>query len=134
MLQREVAERLAASPGTREYGAASVVWQLLARGTIDRTVPREVFWPMPEVESALLLVEPRRDVPGELAGHGHEFGEFVKAVFSQRRKVLRSALKKAAPASASIDDAVTAAGATRDSRAERLSPRQLLAAWTVLAP
>ena len=138
VLQREVAERLAASPGTKEYGAASVVWQLLARERIDRTIPREVFWPMPEVESALLLVEPRDDAPPELAGRGHEFGEFLKAVFSQRRKVLRSAMKKAAALGERskperVDAAIEATGAPGDSRAENLRPDQLMAAWLALA-
>ncbi len=55
-VQREVAERLAAKSGTKTYGASSILWQLRARGRIERVIGREVFWPRPEVDSGLFVI------------------------------------------------------------------------------
>jgi 16S rRNA (adenine1518-N6/adenine1519-N6)-dimethyltransferase len=128
-LQREVAQRLAAPPVTKEYGASSVLWQLVAQGHVDRTIPREVFWPRPEVASALFTVKPRRDRDG--AAGGREFAEFVKALFSSRRKVLRSGLAKAVPSRTrpEIDAALAAAGIDPGTRAEDVAPEGLLGLW-----
>jgi 16S rRNA (adenine1518-N6/adenine1519-N6)-dimethyltransferase len=141
VLQREVGERLEARAGTREYGAASVAWQLLATGRIERTIPRSVFWPMPDVESALLEIAPRADAAAGLRARVDEFGEFMKAVFSQRRKILRSALARAlnavAPdtcdARARIDAALAEFGIAPDARAEELAPATFAAVWERLA-
>ena len=130
-LQREVAERLAAPPGTKAYGASSVIWQLLARGRIDRTIPREVFWPRPEVFSALLVIEPLDEAPAELVASAREFGAFVKALFSSRRKVLRKAAAKALHGlpTERLDAALGAAGIDPGARVETVAPERLLALW-----
>jgi 16S rRNA (adenine1518-N6/adenine1519-N6)-dimethyltransferase len=137
VIQREVAERLAARPGSREYGAASVAWQLLAHGTVDRIIPRDVFWPKPDVESALFDIAPRHDAPRDVVGRFDEFGAFVKALFSQRRKILRSALRHAGRSvgvdadrlASRVETSGEDVGVDVSSRAESLEPRTILSLW-----
>jgi len=90
LLQREVAERLAASPGTKDWGLLSVLLQQRADVSVERRVPPGAFLPPPKVESALLRVgfgPPRAAVMDEA-----RFRRLVKAGFAQRRKVLANAL------------------------------------------
>ena len=127
-IQLEVAERLAASPGTKAYGASTVMWQLMARGRIERAIGREVFWPRPEVDSALFVIEPRADTETAAADAG--FATFVRALFSQRRKVLRGSLAHAAGVSPDEAEAALAeAGLDPSSRIERASPEAVLGLW-----
>jgi len=92
MLQREVAERLAAVPGGRAYGALSVFWQLWAEVTRLEVVPPAAFRPPPVVESAVVRAAfrpgPRVSVADEAA-----FTRVVRAAFGQRRKTLGNALR-----------------------------------------
>lgn len=92
LLQREVAERIAAPPGGRDYGLLSVLLQHVANPTLALSVPRHAFTPPPDVESAALVLEflekPRAEVHDEA-----RFRTLVKAAFSQRRKTLWNALK-----------------------------------------
>jgi 16S rRNA (adenine1518-N6/adenine1519-N6)-dimethyltransferase len=92
LLQREVAERIAAGPGGREYGLLSVLMQRVAAVSLGLTVPPHAFTPPPEVESAALVVDfleqPRAQVRDE-----ERFRALVKAAFSQRRKTLWNAVK-----------------------------------------
>ena len=92
LLQREVAERIAAAPGGRDYGLLSVLVQQVADASIGLIVPRHAFTPPPEVESAALVLEflehPRASVRDEKRFHA-----LVKAAFAQRRKTLWNALK-----------------------------------------
>ncbi|MHB9024438.1 MAG: 16S rRNA (adenine(1518)-N(6)/adenine(1519)-N(6))-dimethyltransferase RsmA [Armatimonadota bacterium] len=91
MVQREVAERLQAHPGTREYGSLSVFVQVFA--TIERVakVPRGAFFPPPNVDSAVVRLSMRSEplVPSELQP---AFFQIVHAAFGQRRKTLHNAL------------------------------------------
>ncbi len=91
LLQREVAERLAAAPGTHEWGILSVLLQREAEVSIERIVPRGAFLPPPKVESAVLvaLFRPPAD---EVRDEGR-FRRLVKAGFAQRRKTLANALR-----------------------------------------
>jgi 16S rRNA (adenine1518-N6/adenine1519-N6)-dimethyltransferase len=107
LLQREVAERIAAPPGGRDYGLLSVLVQQVAEASIGLSVPRHAFTPPPEVESRALVLEmlerPRAEVRDE-----QRFRALVKAAFSQRRKTLWNALKtmpgaREALATAAID-------------------------------
>lgn len=126
-IQREVAERLAAGPGSKAYGASSVMWQLLARGRIERLIGREVFWPRPEVDSALFAIEPRREMAKRPCS-GPEFSAFVKALFSQRRKVLRQSVAHAAGVSRDeAEAAIVASGLDPSSRVEEAAPEAVLA-------
>jgi len=118
MVQLEVAERLAAGPGSRVYGVPSVkaAWYSDVRkaGNIGRTV----FWPAPNVDSALLLMT-RRDPPPSTVGRERVF-QVVDAAFGQRRKMLRSSLAGLAPDGAA-ERALVAAGVDPTTRAERLT-------------
>ncbi len=130
--QKEVAQRLVASPGTKAYGAATVLWQLRAKARIDRVIPPEVFWPRPEVESALLVIEPLAEgARGPDAG----FATFVKALFSQRRKVLRTSVARAARASSAetVVTALEAAGIDPEGRVEDVAPETLCVLWRELS-
>jgi 16S rRNA (adenine1518-N6/adenine1519-N6)-dimethyltransferase len=89
MVQLEVADRLAAAPGTKEYGAPSAKLAWFAAASRVGTVPRLVFWPVPGVESGLVRLT-RHDPPAS-ADRDLVF-ELVDAAFAQRRKMLRSAL------------------------------------------
>jgi 16S rRNA (adenine1518-N6/adenine1519-N6)-dimethyltransferase len=92
LLQREVAERIAAPPGGRDYGLLSVLLQHVADPSLELAVPRHAFTPPPEVESSALVLEfleqPRAAVHDEA-----RFRALVKAAFSKRRKTLWNALK-----------------------------------------
>jgi 16S rRNA (adenine1518-N6/adenine1519-N6)-dimethyltransferase len=120
MVQREVAERLAADPGSRTYGATSVIAQLSCEVRVLRRVPATVFHPPPNVESALVLLRRTRPAPepGLIA--------LVQAGFAHRRKALPGSLALSPGAPPGLRDhareALVAIGHAADARAERLSP------------
>lgn len=91
MLQREVAERVAAEPGSKTYGALSVLTQVAALVRLAFTVPPGAFSPPPQVESAVLHLEPYRQPPVPVADSAR-FAAVVRAAFGQRRKSLANAL------------------------------------------
>jgi 16S rRNA (adenine1518-N6/adenine1519-N6)-dimethyltransferase len=119
MVQAEVADRLAAPPGSRTYGvpSAKVAWYASARRT--STIARTVFWPVPNVDSALVALE-RRDPPPTTATREEVFA-VVDAAFAQRRKMLRSALAGLAGSPEAAVRALVAAGVDPQARGERLS-------------
>ncbi len=119
MVQAEVADRLAAAPGSRVYGVPSVktAWYAEARRTA--TVSPSVFWPVPNVDSALVRLE-RRDPPSTTADRAQVF-TVVDAAFAGRRKMLRAALAPLAGSGAAASAALTAAGLDPTDRGERLS-------------
>jgi 16S rRNA (adenine1518-N6/adenine1519-N6)-dimethyltransferase len=121
MTQREVAERLAAPPGSKTYGGTSVLAQLATDVRVERRVPRTVFHPVPNVESALAVL--RRHSPSA----ERRTAAFVHAAFAHRRKALAGSLALAPGAPAGVRDATRAAlerlGHPPDARAERLAPR-----------
>jgi 16S rRNA (adenine1518-N6/adenine1519-N6)-dimethyltransferase len=124
MVQQEFAKRMGADPGTEEYGRLSVAAGHYGDVEVVEPVPREAFDPTPEVESALVRVTPREpgyDVPEEF------FLQFVKAVFTQRRKTTRNAIRNTTHISA-IGDASAVVEAAEESllaaRPGTLSPEQ----------
>jgi 16S rRNA (adenine1518-N6/adenine1519-N6)-dimethyltransferase len=127
MVQREVAERLAAPPGGRSYGATSVLARLSCDVRFLRKVPRTVFHPEPNVDSALLVMRRRAAAPPP------EVVALVHAGFAHRRKALAGSLALAPGAPDGIRDATRAAlqglGHPPDARAERLPPED----WPRLA-
>jgi 16S rRNA (adenine1518-N6/adenine1519-N6)-dimethyltransferase len=130
MLQREVAEKLLAGPGTKAYGAPSVIVGLNAVGEPLRRFGPEVFWPRPRVNSAVIRLVPRADRLVKPAEQ-RPFGAFVTALFSHRRKVLPRAMAMGMPDLA-VDRAhavVAAAGLGADVRVERVEPEALLDLW-----
>jgi 16S rRNA (adenine1518-N6/adenine1519-N6)-dimethyltransferase len=118
MVQAEVADRITAAPGSRTYGVPSVKVAWWARATRAGTIPRPVFWPVPNVDSALVRLE-RRDPPATTATQEQVF-RLVDAAFAQRRKALRSALAGWAGSAAAAEQALQAAGISPRQRGESL--------------
>lgn len=119
MVQSEVADRLAAAPGSKVYGVPSVKasWycEVKRAGAIGRTV----FWPAPNVDSGLVSLV-RRDPPATSATRDEVFA-VVDAAFAQRRKTLRSALAGWAGSAAAAEQALTGAGVSPRARGEALT-------------
>ena len=119
MVQSEVADRLAAGPGSRTYGVPSVkaAWYADVRraGAIGRTI----FWPAPNVDSGLVAWK-RREPPSTSVTREQVF-EVVDAAFAQRRKALRGALRTLAGSSEAATAALAAAGIDPLTRGEALS-------------
>jgi len=88
MVQREVAERMVAGPGSRVYGLPSVVVGLRASARIEFGVSREVFYPHPDVDSAVVVLERREPAPEVVRAEA-----LAGAAFGQRRKMLRRSLR-----------------------------------------
>jgi 16S rRNA (adenine1518-N6/adenine1519-N6)-dimethyltransferase len=91
MFQKEVAERICETPGTKKYGILSVLAQLFYTATYKFTVPPEVFSPPPKVDSGVLTL--RRKENYNLACNEKILFKIVKMSFQQRRKTLRNSLK-----------------------------------------
>jgi len=118
MVQAEVANRLVAPPGSRTYGVPSAKLAWWASARLVGAVPRNVFYPVPRVDSALVLAE-RRSPPDTSVSYG-AVSAVIDAAFSQRRKTLRSALAGLAGGAASAEVVVRAAGIDPGLRGERL--------------
>jgi len=118
MVQAEVADRLAAPPGSRTYGipSAKAAWYAATRRT--STIGRSVFWPVPNVDSALVRLD-RREPPATTASREEVFA-VVDAAFAQRRKMLRSALAPLAGSAEAAFAAIEAAGVDPAARGERV--------------
>jgi 16S rRNA (adenine1518-N6/adenine1519-N6)-dimethyltransferase len=118
MVQWEVAERLAAPPGSRTYGVPSVKAAWYADVTQQGRVPRSVFWPVPNVDSGLVGFR-RHPAPRTSASREDVFS-CIDAAFAQRRKSLRSALARWAGGIDAADATLRAAGVDPTLRGERL--------------
>jgi 16S rRNA (adenine1518-N6/adenine1519-N6)-dimethyltransferase len=117
MVQREIADRLRAAPGSRTYGSPSVLVQLACEVRLLRTVDPAVFRPRPRVESAILAL--RRRGPGA----DPQTRDLVRAAFAHRRKSLARSLEHVRPGSLDATRAALAAlGLPADARAEQLTP------------
>jgi 16S rRNA (adenine1518-N6/adenine1519-N6)-dimethyltransferase len=127
MVQWEVAERLAAPPGSRTYGVPSVKAAWYADVTRQGRVPRSVFWPVPNVDSGLVGFR-RRPAPRTSASREEVFS-CIDAAFAQRRKSLRSALARWAGGVDAADATLRAAGVDPTLRGERLD----IAAFAAIA-
>jgi 16S rRNA (adenine1518-N6/adenine1519-N6)-dimethyltransferase len=128
MVQREIADRLRAAPGSRTYGSPSVVAQLACEVKLLRKVDPAVFRPRPRVESAILSL--RRTGPGADA----PTRELVRAAFAHRRKSLARSVEHVQPGSlAPVRAALAELGLPVDSRAEQLSPEEFRALATGLS-
>jgi 16S rRNA (adenine1518-N6/adenine1519-N6)-dimethyltransferase len=117
MVQREIAYRLRAAPGSRTYGSPSVLAQLACEVRLLRKVDPAVFRPRPRVDSAILAM--RRTGPGADA----ETRELVRAAFAHRRKALARSVEHVRPGSvAAVRAALEELGLPADARAEALAP------------
>lgn len=123
MVQREVADRFFAQPGTKEYGAVSVLLQLAAERTGFHAVSRTVFRPQPNVDSALVAFR-RTGLPAEYG----RIKQVVTAAFAHRRKTLPNSLALAGLASrGEAAEALAAIGRPAEIRAEALAPAEFVA-------
>ncbi|WP_155341037.1 16S rRNA (adenine(1518)-N(6)/adenine(1519)-N(6))-dimethyltransferase RsmA [Acrocarpospora corrugata] len=119
MVQAEVADRLAAPPGSKIYGVPSVKAAWYAEVRRAGPVGRNVFWPAPNVDSGLVSLV-RRDPPATSATREQVFA-VVDAAFAQRRKTLRAALASWAGTASAAETALTKAGINPSERGEQLS-------------
>ncbi len=122
MVQREVADRLFADPGTRAYGAVSVLVELTAERTGFHPVSRTVFQPPPNVDSALVAFRRTRDWGPEFAA----VKRTVQAAFAHRRKTLVNSLSLTGIERARAEAAVTGIGREPNVRGEALAPEEFL--------
>ena len=122
MVQREVGERFAAAPGTAAYGVPSVLAQLACEVKVLRAVSRNVFRPVPNVDSVLLGLRRHRPAPEA------DVSALVHAAFAHRRKALSGSLALAPGFGAGVRErartALTEMGHPADERAERLAPEE----------
>lgn len=131
MMQREVADRVVAGPGSRDYGVLSVTAQLY--GPVEKlfTLPPEAFSPPPQVHSSVVCwrFDPRFS---ELAVDEHDFIPFLRQSFAQKRKTLANNLRAVGFEPAAIGSALSGADVTPQARAEALSIKTLAALWQTL--
>lgn len=97
MLQREVAERLAAAPGSRAYGSLSVWAQTYYGIDLLSEIPPESFIPQPKVKSTIIAMTPRAEIESESIPESGFFFELVSGIFQHRRKTVENAIKGAFP-------------------------------------
>jgi 16S rRNA (adenine1518-N6/adenine1519-N6)-dimethyltransferase len=125
LVQAEVAHRLAAKPGNKVYGVPSVKLAWYAESALAGNVGRNIFWPVPNVDSALVYFA-KRQVP--LGDESLRLATFaaVDAAFGQRRKTLRQALAEWAGSAASAETLLVAAGVEPQARGEQLDVHQFV--------
>ncbi|MDF3293809.1 16S rRNA (adenine(1518)-N(6)/adenine(1519)-N(6))-dimethyltransferase RsmA [Streptomyces silvisoli] len=123
MVQSEVADRLAATPGSKVYGVPSVKANWYAEVKRAGAIGRNVFWPAPNVDSGLVSLV-RRDQPPKTTATREEVFAVIDAAFAQRRKTLRAALAGWAGSAAAAEAALTAAGVSPQARGESLTVEQ----------
>jgi len=117
MFQKEVAERICAQPGTKQYGILSVLTQFLCVTRLEFCVPRAAFSPQPKVDSAVISIVPRENLDEKL--EIYEKLEFLcKTVFNKRRKTLRNSI---APILATPEESLSSIGIDPKRRPETLS-------------
>jgi 16S rRNA (adenine1518-N6/adenine1519-N6)-dimethyltransferase len=126
MVQKEVGQRLAAKPGSPEYGLPSVLAQLAADVHVHRAVARTVFSPVPNVDSVLVVLE--RTGPAAPP----ELRRFAQQAFAHRRKNLPRSVAMAGGDRDAVRAALAKLGHREDVRAEALSPAELRAVWEAL--
>jgi 16S rRNA (adenine1518-N6/adenine1519-N6)-dimethyltransferase len=124
LIQKEVADRFTAVPGTRDYGYLTLQTQLFAHPKLEFTVPPGAFKPVPKVDSAVISLTPHPRAAGLGIADPDAFLRFLSAAFRQKRKMLRNNLREAYP----IDGQPEA-----QLRAEQLPLEQFAALWHRLA-
>jgi 16S rRNA (adenine1518-N6/adenine1519-N6)-dimethyltransferase len=125
--QLEVAQRITAHASSKSYGSLSVFCACHAKSRIERLISPEHFNPKPKVNSATIILEPL-EKPLNLEDH---FFEFVKAAFSQKRKILANSLSAFYPKE-EVTDALRSLNFKENTRAEELSPDCLIKIYYIL--
>lgn len=126
-IQKELADRIIAEPGTKDYGALSVWIQSVCQAEIVRVLSPKVFWPRPKVHSAILRLDTLPEARSEFKDLKH-FHQTVRALFFHRRKFLRSVVASAMKQSLSkpqVDEVLQSLGYDETSRAEQLTVKQI---------
>jgi 16S rRNA (adenine1518-N6/adenine1519-N6)-dimethyltransferase len=127
-IQKELADRIVAEPGTKDYSALSIWMQALCDIRVVRVMPPQVFWPRPKVQSAIIHIVPSATRRSRLADPGH-FHTFVRSLFLHRRKFLRGVLISALAdqfSKAQIDELLAEFQFPPDARAEQLDVDTLI--------
>jgi 16S rRNA (adenine1518-N6/adenine1519-N6)-dimethyltransferase len=119
-VQREVAERLCAAPGSKAYGALTLACRYRATPTPLLPIPRGAFYPIPRVDSMLVRLH-LLDAPGVMVRRPDHLFAVIRAAFAQRRKTLRNALRNAGWPAPTVDAALGQSGLGPGLRGERLS-------------
>jgi 16S rRNA (adenine1518-N6/adenine1519-N6)-dimethyltransferase len=132
VIQREVADRLTARPGTKEYGYLSVVTQFYSKPEMALELPPEAFRPPPEVDSALVTLKFPGDSANLQASDAAKFLEFVKTCFAQKRKTLSNNLRSLA-APAQTRQILSELKLREDARAEQLTIPQFEAFYRAIS-
>jgi len=126
MVQAEVGQRIAAGPGSKVYGSPSVKAAWYGSWSTAGQVSRQVFWPVPNVDSILVSFARAAELPGS-EGERAEVFALVDGAFGQRRKMLRQALAEQLGGSAAASTRLEAAGVDPTLRGEQLSMPDFLA-------
>lgn len=126
MVQKEVAERFAALPGKKDYGAITVSLHYYGVVRNAFTVPRHMFTPQPDVDSAVIDIQPWREKPQKAADE-ELFHRLVKAAFGQRRKTLNNALKTLHLDTSFVQQALAQIGIDGTRRGETLTTAEYIA-------
>ncbi len=132
MVQKEVAERFTAQPGKKEYGAITVSLHYYGNVRYAFTVPRHMFIPQPDVDSAVVDIQPWTQKPLQ-ADNEQLFHQVVKAAFGQRRKTLNNALKTLDMDSALMQQALQEVEIDGTRRGETLSVDEFVAFSNAIA-
>jgi 16S rRNA (adenine1518-N6/adenine1519-N6)-dimethyltransferase len=133
-IQKELADRITASPGTKDYGALSVWVQSQCDAEVVRTLPPAAFWPRPLVTSAIVHIRYRPEKRARIADL-RSFHSFVRSMFFHRRKFLRSVVISAYKQrldKTDIDAILQRLQLADDVRAEQLSVEAMLGLWQAL--
>lgn len=128
-IQKELAERIVAPPGTKDYGSLSIWLQSQCLVEIVRVLSPEVFWPRPKVASAIVQITLKRAMRARIPDRDF-FHEFVRSMFLHRRKLLRSGLLSGLNnrlEKPQVDRILVRMGLEPTARAEQLDPEQMLA-------
>ncbi len=128
MFQKEVAERLTAGPGTKQYGIPSLMVRISSKARLALTVPPGAFRPAPKVQSAVILLEPLAAPPLPTEARA-PFLDAAAAWFRYRRKTIRNGLLQSGTNAATADRALEAADIKPTARPETLDVDKLIALW-----
>ena len=127
-IQKELADRIIARPGTKDYSALSIWMQAVSDVEIVRTMPPQAFWPRPKVTSAIVHIVPNAKKRARIRDVEH-FHQFVRGLFLHRRKFLRGVLitmLKDQLEKAAVDEVLSASGLSANARAEQLDVETLI--------
>jgi len=127
-IQKELADRILAGPGTKDYGALSIWMQSQCHVSLVRVLPPNVFWPRPKVDSAIIHIEVDSSLRDRIEDLNF-FHQFVRSMFFHRRKFLRSVLISAMKGDLdkpAVDEIMDELGLAADSRAEQLDVERML--------